>query len=62
MDKPTSGSRIQGTQCAGRCKHSSTYHMVKLVSPSGIVEYGCAKVDCPCMKFVESGTANTDAR
>jgi hypothetical protein len=59
---PKSGGRMEGEECAGQCKHSSTYHQAKWKDEYGNYNYACCRVDCPCMKYVPSGKPNTEAR
>jgi hypothetical protein len=54
-------SRIAGNRCAGKCGHSSTYHTVRIKN-GDTLDLACAKVDCACMNFVDSGEANQEAR
>lgn len=53
MERPESGNRFSGKECAGACKHSSTYHQAKWFDKlSNDYKYGCCSVDCPCMQYV----------
>lgn len=63
MERPQSGGKSEGKECAGRCKHSSTWHQVKwLNKDENIYQYGCSYVDCQCMKYVPSNKDNTQIR
>lgn len=38
--------------CAGKCRHSKHYHLVKMEGDDSGAR-GCCKVDCACMEFVK---------
>lgn len=37
-------------ECAGKCRHSKHYHVIKVIGEPG--KLACAKVDCSCMEYV----------
>lgn len=53
MERPQSGSKLHGKECAGACKHSSVYHQAKWFDKlNNDYKYACCSVDCPCMEYV----------
>ena len=63
MERPQNGGKSEGKQCAGQCKHSSTYHQVKWFDKyTNMYYYGCCYVDCKCMNYVATEIDNTEIR